>query len=71
MKRESEVRAFFRRHRYIVERVKHSKHWKVWASRNGRTRRFIVPVSPSDHRAFKNLNADLKRGAQGKEDART
>jgi hypothetical protein len=58
MKRESQVRALFRRHRYIVERVKHGKHWKVWASRNGRTRRFVVSVSPSDYRALKNPNAD-------------
>jgi hypothetical protein len=51
----------FARHGYRIERFEIGKHRKVWASRGGETHRFILAVTPSDRRALKQINAELKR----------
>lgn len=41
------------------------KHHKAIIEANGRTHLLIVPASPSDHRAVKNMRAHLRRISNG------
>jgi hypothetical protein len=38
-----------------------NNHYKIRVTSCGNKRFFIVPFSPSDHRALKNFNSDIKR----------
>jgi uncharacterized protein with PhoU and TrkA domain len=60
---ERKVRRLFTANGLTVLSIRRGRHWIVTASKNGeeQTRRFVLPVSPSDQRAIRNIEADLKR----------
>ena len=60
---ENSVRRLFAEHDLTILHIRRNGHWQVKASRNGGPpQHFTVPISPSDYRSLKNLNANLKRG---------
>ena len=63
MRTEREVRRFFVERGLTVHSIRRSKHWIVTAGKhNEEPGRYIVSVSASDHRSFKNLESEIKRG---------
>jgi hypothetical protein len=61
---ERKSRRLFTDNGLTVRSIRRGKHRIVTASKNGEERigRFVLPVSPSDRRAIRNIEAELKRG---------
>jgi hypothetical protein len=67
MKREHEVRKFFRRHGWRILAIELRRHYHVTASHNGGSPvRFTFSATPSDRRAEKNFVAFLRRCARAR-----
>lgn len=65
---QKEVEEIVRRHCSDFEiDAKGGKHMKVTLHKNGQTRKIVTSSTPSDHRARKNFESDIKRALRNME----